>query len=57
MTLVCRISVDSVNSLISQKPKMAKHLYPGIIGFKSPPSFMFEAMIFDPASPKPKAKS
>lgn len=41
--------------LISQKPNMAKVLCPAIIGFKSPPLLIFDAIIFDPASPNPKA--
>lgn len=47
--------MDSENLIISQNPNIAVHLCPAIIGFKSPPALIFEAMILDPASPNPRA--
>jgi hypothetical protein len=56
MTLVYNTSVASVKFLISQNPKIAPIFYPAIIGFRSPPDPIFEAIILDPASPNPRAK-
>ena len=47
----------SVNCLMSQNPKIAITFYPGIMGLTSPVASMLDAMIFDPASPNPRAKS
>mmetsp|Transcript_14566 Transcript_14566/g.50060 ORF Transcript_14566/g.50060 Transcript_14566/m.50060 type:complete len:224 (-) Transcript_14566:1168-1839(-) len=57
ITSSCSTSVVSVNCRMSQKPKMAHILRPGTIGLRSPPCFMFSAMISAPASPKPTASS
>jgi hypothetical protein len=40
---------------MSQNPKMAMIFWPDNIGLMSPPDLMFEAMIFEPASPYPNA--
>jgi len=42
---------------MSQKPKMLTSLIPGNIGLISLPDSMFLAMTWDPASPKPIARS
>jgi hypothetical protein len=57
ITPSCKTSVASVKRLISQKPKMAMHLWPGSRGSTSSPIRIFYAIIFEPASPKPIARS
>lgn len=57
ITSSCKHSVVSVNCLISQKPKIACTLFPGIMGFNFPwPLCILCAMISAPASPKPLKK-
>jgi len=46
-----------VKFLISQKPNIAYFFFPGNIGSISPPLATFNAIISDPASPNPKARS
>jgi hypothetical protein len=41
---------------MSQKPKIATTLTPGIIGSTSPVFFILSAIIFAPASPNPSAR-
>lgn len=48
-------SATSEKWWISQNPNIAMIFCPESIGFKSPPDLMFEAIIFAPASPYPKA--
>jgi hypothetical protein len=56
MTFSSNTSVASGKFRIATNPKIAIILWPGIIGFTSPLySFMFFAIISDPASPKPIA--
>mmetsp|Transcript_97232 Transcript_97232/g.275471 ORF Transcript_97232/g.275471 Transcript_97232/m.275471 type:complete len:278 (+) Transcript_97232:913-1746(+) len=57
MTWSCRTSVASVKFRMSQNPKMASTLRPGIMAFNAElsPPFMFWPMISAPASPKPRA--
>tara|TARA_B110000285_G_scaffold234667_1_gene312455 strand:- start:1780 stop:2019 length:240 start_codon:yes stop_codon:yes gene_type:complete len=57
MTPSSRTSVASVKFLISQNPKILTYLIPGNIGLISPPPYIFLAMTWEPASPKPIAKS
>jgi hypothetical protein len=40
-----------------QKPNIAKILYPDLRWSKSPTYWMFSAIIFDPASPNPRANN
>jgi hypothetical protein len=40
---------------MSQNPKIAYTLCPATIGLISPPLLILEAIIFDPASPNPRA--
>ena len=42
---------------MSQKPKMKSYLVPGSIGLTSPVPYIFLAIIVEPASPNPKARS
>lgn len=56
ITPVYKTSVASVKFLISQNPNIAIIFFPAIIGSTSPPYYMFEAIISDPASPNPKAR-
>mmetsp|Transcript_23791 Transcript_23791/g.45243 ORF Transcript_23791/g.45243 Transcript_23791/m.45243 type:complete len:203 (+) Transcript_23791:652-1260(+) len=57
MTPSCSTSVASVNCRMSQNPKMASILLPGIMGSKSAPPLRLAATISAPASPKPMAIS
>ena len=50
-------SVASVKFLMSQNPKMQMTFYPGNIGLISSPPDMFFAIIEEPASPNPRARS
>jgi len=53
----CNTSVVSVNYLISQNPKIATTLFPGIIGSTSPLCSILSDIIFTPASPNPRANN
>jgi len=57
ITLSSKTSVKSSKFLISQKPKIANVLFPYINGLTSPPDLIFDAIILEPASPKPIANN
>ena len=56
--IISQTSIASATSekwCMSQNPNIAIIFYPESIGFKSPPDLIFEAIIFEPASPYPRA--